>query len=63
MAENDLAGPACLLAGSGGSEVPLYLVSFDKQGRCTAPRTRAAILAEAASGRFTDLHIYAHGWN
>lgn len=63
MAEDDAAGPYLMIPTGDGPDVPLYLVSFDKQGRCTAPRTRLALLADAASGRFTDLHIYSHGWN
>jgi pimeloyl-ACP methyl ester carboxylesterase len=62
MAQDD-AGPLLMIKGGGGADLPLYLVSFDKQGKCTSPRTRAALLADAASGHFTDLHIYCHGWN
>ena len=63
MAEDDAAGPSLMIGGDGQPAIPLYLVSFDKQGRCTSPRTRAAVLADAKSGRYTDLHIYSHGWN
>jgi len=63
MAEDDAAGPSLMIGGDGQPAIPLYLVSFDKQGRCTSPRTRAAVLADARSGRYTDLHIYSHGWN
>lgn len=63
MAEDDAAGPSLMIGGDGQPPIPLYLVSFDKQGRCTSPRTRAAVLADARSGRYTDLHIYSHGWN
>lgn len=63
MAEDDAAGPSLMIGGDGQPAIPLYLLSFDKQGRCTSPRTRAAVLADARSGRYTDLHIYSHGWN
>lgn len=63
MVEDDAVGPSLTISGGGGADVPLYLISFDKHGDCMAPRTRAALLAEAASGRYTDLHIYSHGWN
>lgn len=63
MAEDDAAGPSLMIRARGQPDIPLYLVSFDKHGRCTAPRTRAAVLADARSGRYTDLHLYSHGWN
>ncbi len=63
MAEDNVAGPFQMLSMGDGTQVPLYLISFDKTGHCTAPRTREVVLAEAASGRFTDLHLYSHGWN
>lgn len=63
MAEDDAAGPSLMIGGDGQPAIPLYLLAFDKQGRCTSPRTRAAVLADARSGRYTDLHIYSHGWN
>jgi len=63
MAEDDAAGPSLMIGGDGQPAIPLYLLAFDKQGRCTSPRTRAAVLADANSGRYTDLHIYSHGWN
>jgi hypothetical protein len=63
MAEDAAAGPLLMIKGGGLPDFPLYLLSFDKQGLCTSPLTRAALLADAASGGFTDLHIYSHGWN
>lgn len=63
MADDNAAGPLLMIKGGGLPDFPLYLLSFDKQGLCTSPRTRAALLADAAGGGFTDLHIYSHGWN
>jgi hypothetical protein len=63
MAEHEIPNPPLVIGTGEGTGVPLYLISFDKHGDCTAPQTRAGVLAAAASGQFTDLHIYSHGWN
>lgn len=63
MAEDELAGPALRISTGSGTEVPLYLISFNKEGECIAPRTRAAVLAAASGAQFTDVHLYCHGWN
>jgi len=57
------AAPHSILSAADGRSVPLYLVSFDKDGNCTAPQTRDTVLAEAGRGGCTDIHIYSHGWN
>jgi hypothetical protein len=56
-------GPFETLDTPGGERVPLYLVPFDKKGRCEGPQTLAHVLSEIDSGRFTDVHIFSHGWN
>lgn len=57
------AGPFKVFTDMDGSSVPLYLIPFDKEGRCIGPNTLRELQTEAASGQFTDIHIYAHGWN
>jgi hypothetical protein len=39
------------------------MVSFDRNGRCTAPRTAQELVERAASGRYTDVVVFSHGWN
>jgi hypothetical protein len=39
------------------------MVSFDRNGRCTAPRTSQELVERAASGRYTDVVVFSHGWN
>jgi hypothetical protein len=64
MTEN-IEGPIAfsVFAANGMPDVPLYLLSFNKQGECISPRTRAKVLAEASSGKYSAVHIYSHGWN
>ncbi|MFL6575943.1 MAG: hypothetical protein ACJ8MR_04970 [Povalibacter sp.] len=48
---------------AGTRRVPLYLLQFDKQGTCTSPETRTALL-DAIKGRdYNDVYVFAHGWN
>lgn len=55
------AGPFSFFTVSDGSAVPLYLIPYDKQGRCIGPKTLEHM--KAAAPGFTDIHIYSHGWN
>ncbi|WP_250003471.1 hypothetical protein [Actinoplanes sp. M2I2] len=57
-----LQGPYRIVS-AGIGEAPWYMVSFDRGGRCTSPRTAAEIVERAASGAFTDLILFSHGWN
>ena len=43
--------------------MPWYVVPFDDQGRCTGPRTRAELIARAATGDYSDIIVFCHGWN
>lgn len=63
MSDPRPAGPFSFFTATDGSAVPLYLIPFDKQGRCIGPKTLEHLKAQAATGRFTDIHIYSHGWN
>lgn len=55
-------GPYRIISGPAG-DVPWYMVSFDRNGRCTAPRTSQELVERAASGRYTDVVVFSHGWN
>jgi hypothetical protein len=46
-----------------GNSVPLYLITFDKTGQCQSPLTLAHLLEEAGMGKYTDVHVFSHGWN
>lgn len=57
------AGPFSTLPSAEGLHVPLYLISFDEEGKCTSPQMLEALHADARSGKYSDIHIYSHGWN
>lgn len=56
-------GPFTEIPVPGGTSAPLYLIPFDKEGRCVGPNTLAHLMQAAVSGPFTDIHLYSHGWN
>ena len=56
-------GPFEMLDMGGGRRAPLYLIPFDKKGRCEGPHTLNDLFGAVDSGRFTDVHIFSHGWN
>lgn len=57
------AGVFKTLPAAGIGDVPMYLLSFDKDGQCKSPRTRERVLSEVRSGAWSDIHVYSHGWN
>lgn len=56
-------GPLHTYALEDGTEVPFYVIPFDKNGACTAPQTRAHLLTVAKDTPFTDVFLFSHGWN
>jgi hypothetical protein len=56
------AEPYRIIPGPAG-DIPWYMVSFDRNGRCTAPRTAHELVDQAASGRYSDVVLFCHGWN
>lgn len=44
-------------------DAPLYLINYDKSGRCESPQTLAQVVERARAGEFTDVVILSHGWN
>lgn len=57
------AGPYELLEIGTGARAPWYVIPFDKEGVCTAPKTRAHLLATLSAGGFTHVFLFSHGWN
>src|SRR4051794_38162742 len=49
------------VGGGTDGERSYRVVPFDKNGVCTGPQTRDAIVAEAANA--TDVFVFSHGWN
>jgi hypothetical protein len=61
MADSLPAGPYRTLHAADGTEIPYYIVTFDKEGRCDSPQTRAHLVEHA--GNFSDIFVFSHGWN
>lgn len=61
MADSLPAGPYRTLQAAQGPPIPYYIVTFDKNGRCDSPQTRAH-LVEHARG-YSDIFLFSHGWN
>lgn len=49
--------------GFSGQQVPLWILRFDKNGTCTSPRHRDAMLDSIRDGGYEDVILYSHGWN
>ncbi|HEX7182428.1 MAG TPA: alpha/beta hydrolase [Thermoanaerobaculia bacterium] len=56
-------GPYRHLRLSDGTDVPYYIIPFDKQGRCEGPETRKHLLDSAKAQGYTDIFLFSHGWN
>jgi hypothetical protein len=63
MPPTPIAGPYRILTLPDGSRAPWYILPFDRDGRAQAPRTRAALAQDLASGDYTDILLFSHGWN
>lgn len=61
MTDSLPVGPYRTLRSPDGIEIPYYIISFDKDGRCDAPQTRQHLLDHA--GKYTDIFLFSHGWN
>jgi hypothetical protein len=56
-------GPYRTMRLNDGTEIPYYIIPFDKKGRCDAPETRADLIAKVREGNYTDVFLFSHGWN
>jgi hypothetical protein len=55
------AGPYRHVQLPDGTDVPYYIIPFDKKGRCEGPTTRQDLIKHAAE--YTDIYLFSHGWN
>src|SRR5687767_12890037 len=51
-----------------GRSAPMYLINYDKYGRCESPLTRRQVVdviraARAGGAPFTNVFVISHGWN
>ncbi len=57
-------GPYCTVKIAGSpTDIPWYMIPFDKGGNCTAPQSRADLIADVQQNGYTDIFIFSHGWN
>jgi hypothetical protein len=46
-----------------GGSAPFFVIPFDKDGACSGPRTRAALIEQISTGRPSHVFLFSHGWN
>jgi hypothetical protein len=46
-----------------GGQMPFYVITFDKHGACTSPKSADHLIGQLAAGAATDVLLYSHGWN
>lgn len=46
-----------------GQTVPFHAITYDKNGVCTSPATRDAVLRLIRDGGYSDTILFSHGWN
>lgn len=63
MPEEEVTGPLDILHAEDGSEIPFYVLPFDRNGECTGPQTRAHLFDYVANNNPTDVFVFSHGWN
>jgi hypothetical protein len=63
VGDSPAVGPYETFPLQSGNAAPLYLITFDKNGQCQSPLTLAHLLQEAGTGKYTDVHVFSHGWN
>ena len=61
MSNADVVGLRQVVDGGTDGELSYGVIPFDKNGVCSGPQTRDAIVAEAANA--TDVFVFSHGWN
>jgi hypothetical protein len=63
MADRRLPGPYRHIHLDDGSEIPYYIIPFDKHGLCDGPETRHHLLDSVKKGTYSDIFLFCHGWN
>ncbi len=56
-------GPFTHVETSTGVRAPLYALRFDKDGTSLGPNTQQHLIGSLASGQYTDVYLFSHGWN
>jgi hypothetical protein len=58
----DIVGPLRAVR-VGDWQAPVYMLPFDEDGVCTAPRTRAHLIDAVRDAQVTNVVLLSHGWN
>lgn len=58
-----IVGPYRQVSLPEGGSASVFIVPFDKDGVCSAPRTRAALIDEVSAADPTHVFLFSHGWN
>jgi hypothetical protein len=56
-------GPYIQVPISSEVTAPFYALRYDERGRSTGPLTESHLADALASGDFTDVFLFSHGWN
>lgn len=63
MTDRLLPGPYRRICLDDGTEVPYYIIPFDKRGLCDGPETRRHLLNSVREDTYSDIFLFSHGWN
>ena len=55
--------PFRILEDRSGHAVPWYMLRYDANGTCLAPRSAAQVLAAVSTQTYSDIFLFCHGWN
>ncbi|MFV0278988.1 MAG: hypothetical protein ACK5HY_17665 [Parahaliea sp.] len=58
-----IIGPYRTIEIAEGTRAPLYIIPFDKKGRCKAPRTRNRLIDSLEHEQYSHVFLFSHGWN
>lgn len=58
-----ISGPYRQIGLPDGESAPFYMIPFDRDGACTAPRTRAALIGGLTANPPSHVFLFSHGWN
>jgi pimeloyl-ACP methyl ester carboxylesterase len=58
-----ITGPYRQIALPEGGRAPFFVIPFDKDGACSGPRTRAALIEHISTAEPSHVFVFSHGWN
>ena len=61
MPDAQITGPFKTIALANDTDLPYYVIPFDKRGTCEGPESRQHLIDHA--GEYSDIFLFSHGWN